>query len=103
MKGRVIDEKAIIMAAGDSVATAIVDLSEHNTIDRPDGESISLNAEIPFGHKIALAPISNGEAVRKYGEIIGTASEPIAPGEWVHTHNLESGRGRGDRTTGDRQ
>ena len=32
----------------------------------------------------------------KYGEIIGQATEQIDPGEWVHTHNCKSTRGRGD-------
>lgn len=43
---------------------------------------------IPQGHKIALRPIAAGEAVIKYGQIIGNASETIAPGAHVHTHNL---------------
>jgi len=43
---------------------------------------------IPPGHKIALAEISEGEAVRKYGQIIGFASQRIAPGEHVHVHNV---------------
>ena len=32
-----------------------------------------------------------GEAVRRYGQIIGFATQPIAPGEWVHTHNMAMG------------
>ena len=43
---------------------------------------------VPPGHKLALAPINVGEAVRKYGQVIGFASQPIAPGEHVHTHNV---------------
>ena len=39
------------------------------------------------GHKIATAPIAVGEPIRKFGQIIGFASKPIAPGEWVHEHN----------------
>ena len=41
--------------------------------------------------------IKAGETVVKYGESIGTASCDIKVGDWVHTQNLESGRGRGDR------
>src|SRR6266446_4038389 len=44
---------------------------------------------VPPGHKIALATIADGEPVRKYGQIIGFAKGLIAPGEHVHTHNLE--------------
>lgn len=44
---------------------------------------------IPRGHKLATQPIAAGEAVRKYAQVIGYAARPIAPGEHVHTHNLE--------------
>ena len=43
------------------------------------------------GHKIATAPIGAGEAVRKYGQILGFATEAIAPGDHVHTHNMAMG------------
>jgi altronate hydrolase len=43
---------------------------------------------IPAGHKIALAPISDGSPVRRYGQIIGFAQGNIAAGEHVHTHNV---------------
>ena len=36
-------------------------------------------------------------AVRKYGEIIGLATKDIQQGEYVHVHNIESCRGRGDK------
>ncbi|MGA7199314.1 MAG: altronate dehydratase family protein [Roseiarcus sp.] len=42
---------------------------------------------IPKGHKMAVASVDAGAAVRKFGQIIGFASRPIAPGEWVHEHN----------------
>jgi altronate hydrolase len=40
------------------------------------------------GHKMATAAIDVTEPVRKYGQIIGFASRAIAPGEWVHEHNV---------------
>lgn len=46
---------------------------------------------IPAGHKIALADLAPGEAVRRYGEIIGFATRPIRAGEHVHSHNLDIG------------
>ena len=36
---------------------------------------------------MAVAALDAGDAVRKFGQIIGFASRPIAPGEWVHEHN----------------
>ncbi len=44
---------------------------------------------IPRGHKIALEEIPKGAPIRKYAQIIGYASEPIAKGAHVHTHNVE--------------
>src|SRR4051794_25469417 len=46
---------------------------------------------VPAGHKIATAPIAPGEPVRKYGQILGFATEAIRPGEHIHTHNLAMG------------
>lgn len=64
----------------------------------PEGKvtAYTVEADIPFGHKIAIAPIAQGERVMKYGEAIGIASKDIVPGEYVHVHNVESARGRGD-------
>jgi altronate hydrolase len=45
-------------------------------------------APVPRGHKAAIAPIGQGEPVRKFGQIIGFASQAIDPGAHVHTHNL---------------
>ena len=50
---------------------------------------ITARERIPRGHKMAIAPIAPNESVRKYGQIIGFASKAIAPGEWVHEHNVE--------------
>ena len=46
---------------------------------------------VPRGHKIALRGIANGEAVLKYGQIIGFATADISAGDHVHTHNLTVG------------
>ncbi|UFJ38928.1 UxaA family hydrolase [Brevibacillus humidisoli] len=58
---------------------------------------IEIQQDIPYGHKIAVRPISRGDTIYKYGLSIGTALEDIAVGEHVHIHNIESNRGRGDR------
>lgn len=53
------------------------------------GETLAALADIPLGHKIALRDMAAGELVYKYGVPIGRASQAIAKGEWVHTHNLQ--------------
>ncbi len=53
------------------------------------GETAKCTMPIPAGHKVATAAIAAGEPVRKYNQIIGFAAQAIAPGEHVHTHNVE--------------
>ena len=43
---------------------------------------------IPRGHKMAGTDIGDGAPIRKFGQIIGFASAPIARGAWVHEHNV---------------
>ena len=43
---------------------------------------------VPRGHKVAVRDLPVGAVVRKYGQVIGAATAPIAAGEHVHTHNL---------------
>ena len=44
---------------------------------------------IPSGHKVALRAIDTGEVVRKYGQVIGVATQAIDAGAHVHVHNLD--------------
>ncbi len=61
------------------------------------GVCLSEGERIPRGHKYALCDIKCGEYVIKYGEIIGRATQDIPTGEWVHTHNVCSHLGDGDK------
>jgi len=51
-------------------------------------EGITVAGLVPPGHKVATKAIAVGEPVRRYNQVIGTATQPIAPGQHVHTHNL---------------
>jgi altronate hydrolase len=51
-------------------------------------EGITVAGLVPPGHKVATRPIAAGEPVRRYDQIIGTATQAIGPGQHVHTHNL---------------
>jgi len=46
---------------------------------------------IEFGHKLALEDIAQSQPIRKFGQIIGFASQDIRCGEWVHVHNVSLG------------
>lgn len=102
MKGEMLDADALVMHPDDDVATALDDLAAGRTFDGAEtaelGESgtVTLAEDVEFGHKFALRKLAAGEEIRKYGEVIGRATEPVAAGDWVHTHNCESTRGRGD-------
>ena len=54
------------------------------------GMTATLDRSVGLGHKIALTDIKKGQAVYKYGQIIGFASQPILAGEHVHTHNVSA-------------
>jgi len=90
----------VLLNGGDSVVTALVEL-DHGaelTVELDDGPlELTVTDAIPYAHKIAIRSMSPGEPVTKYGEVIGIASQPIAPGDWVHVHNVASARARGDQ------
>jgi len=52
-------------------------------------ENVIVRERIPAGHKVATRAVAAGEPVRRYSQIIGFATQPIAPGQHVHIHNLE--------------
>lgn len=90
---------AVVANVRDNVATAVKDLKkgEEILIDIEGKEmKVVLNEDIPFGHKFAIADIKKGEDVIKYAEEIGMATSDISKGDYVHVHNIESKRGRGD-------
>ncbi|MBO9712219.1 UxaA family hydrolase [Sphingomonas sp.] len=69
----------------DAVATALRDLEA--------GESalgVTLAQPVPKGHKVALVTLQPGDPVLKFGFPIGRATQPITPGEHVHTHNVST-------------
>ena len=58
-------------------------------------EDTTIKGLIPAGHKVATRLLAVGEPVRRYNQIIGFASQPIHPGDHVHTHNLDLGAQKG--------
>jgi altronate dehydratase small subunit len=93
-------QAVIVVDQRDNVATAVRPLEQGEAIEVEVGgrtETIQASQAIPFGHKIALVGLEEGDEVRKYGEVIGLATERIARGQHVHVHNVkgpETGRDR---------
>ena len=54
-------------------------------------KGVTTSERIPAGHKVAIRPIAVNEPIYRYGQIIGFATQPIAPGQHVHTQNCGMG------------
>jgi altronate hydrolase len=75
--------RTIRLSPDDNVAIAIDLVSQGAT-----ASGLTARERILKGHKMALVPIREGEPIKKFGQIIGFAKGHIAPGEWVHEHNV---------------
>ncbi|MCC9005753.1 UxaA family hydrolase [Pseudomonas putida] len=56
-----------------------------------DAEAITVRQPIPSGHKLATERVEQGQPLRRYGQIIGFASQAINAGDHVHVHNVQMG------------
>jgi altronate hydrolase len=84
-------EVAVLLHPDDQVVIAKEPLAAGTVLRIPGGEDVRVSGLVPPGHKLALRPVADGDAIRRYGHVIGFATAPIAPGEHVHSHNLEVG------------
>ena len=80
------DQLTIRLNAADNVVVARADILPGTEV--PSAGTTAAQ-HIPAGHKMATAPVAPDEAIRKYNQIIGFATQPIAPGDHVHTGNCE--------------
>ncbi|RJE79015.1 UxaA family hydrolase [Paracoccus sp. JM45] len=68
-------------------------MSDPLVLDPADNVAILTKKGIaPAGHKIARADIAFGQAILKYGQIIGYATADITAGDHVHSHNCAFGK-----------
>ncbi len=80
--------KMLILGNSDDVAVALDPVDANTFLSEL---KITALSDIPAGHKIALRAIPAGHPIRKFNQIIGFATKPLAAGEHVHTHNLVTG------------
>jgi altronate hydrolase len=81
--------RAVRIRPDDNVAVAVEPLHEGSEI-AVDSARVVLVEDIPAGHKLALVPLAPGDAVTKYGFVIGEATTAVAAGGWVHSQNLRT-------------
>jgi altronate hydrolase len=84
------EARALRVHEADDVAVLLSPALAAGTTVRVAGNVYQTDAAIASGHKIALRPLRAGDLVRKYGQPFGRATADIAPGAWVHTHNVET-------------
>jgi altronate hydrolase len=83
-------EQAVVLRPEDDVAIAKRGLPAGTALE--DGQSrLVVRADVPAGHKVARRAVATGQPVRRYGQVIGFATQDIAAGDHVHVHNLGFG------------
>jgi altronate hydrolase len=84
-----LQEVAIRLHPEDHVAIAKTNLTAGTTLLFGAEEQVKVRQFIPSGHKVAIAEVAPAAPLRRYGQIIGFATQPIQPGDHVHSHNLD--------------
>src|SRR5215510_4324990 len=80
-------EQAVVLNPEDDVAIALNELKAGTALEDAEGRLV-VRADVKPGHKVARRAVAAGQPVRRYGQVIGFATEDIAPGDHVHVHNL---------------
>ena len=84
---------AVSIDSSDNVAVALAELQgSAHVLAAGQRLSVDLTDVIPMGHKFAITAIARGEAVLKYGQVIGKATMDIPAGAHVHVQNVASNR-----------
>ena len=84
---------ALLISPVDDVVTVITELTGGDrAVFLKNGEitQVTVVETIPQYHKLAIRDIKKTEPIRKYGEIIGEATQDIPRGSHVHEQNLDS-------------
>lgn len=69
----------------DNVLVARVDVAAGTVL--PD-LGVTVESDVPMGHKIASRSIAKGEPILKYNTVIGYAGQDVAAGTHMHSHNI---------------
>lgn len=81
----------LLLHPADNVAVARTALAAGRRCVLRSADIVCADAIAP-GHKIAIRAIAEGEPIVKFGQPIGVAATAIAPGAWVHVHNVALAR-----------
>lgn len=89
--------KALAHERGDDVAVAVAAITAGEEIvvvylDDDGEQRLRAQADVPYGHKVALQSLAAGAPLTEYGTQVGVTLSAIAPGDYVHTHNVKTAR-----------
>ena len=89
--------KALAHKRGDDVAVAVAEISAGEEIvvvyiDDDAEQTVRAQADVPYGHKVALQRLAAGAPVTEYSTQVGVARTNIEAGDYVHTHNVKTAR-----------
>ncbi len=81
--------EALVIAPEDNVAVVLRDFVAGELAVAGDC-TVTCLANVPSGHKLAIAAIPQGASIVKCGVPVGITRRPIDMGEHVHIHNVAS-------------
>ena len=93
------EARALQINAADDVAVLLSPAIAAGTHLGGLDKDITTLSSVMSGHKVALHPIKAGTPIIKYGQPFAIATEDIAEGEWVHTHNARTALGANEAYT----
>jgi len=93
----IVIHKFLVHNEGDDVGVATEDIAGGEEItgvymDSGGSVTVTAQADVPLSHKIAIRALRSGDDVTEYGVRVGLATQDIAAGDYVHTHNIRSAR-----------
>jgi altronate hydrolase len=77
------EPRIVRLDAADNLIVAVDQIDKGVTV-----AGITALARVPKGHKMAIERIAAGSPVIKFGQVIGVAKSDVAPGDWLHEHNV---------------
>jgi altronate hydrolase len=82
---------AVHLRPQDNIAVARTAIAAGTDVEF-DGGKFRTESVIKLGHKFAVRNIKEGDAISKYGQIIGFAGVNVSAGGHIHTHNVVLGK-----------
>lgn len=82
----------LLQLHSDDNVAVVTEFVSKNTSLVWNQRAMEIAADIPPGHKLAIHDIPKGDAIRKFGQVIGYSSCDIRMGQWVHVHNVVASR-----------